>query len=177
MHSYLWLDQTNSAAPALLGARVRHLLGRGHIRRRLKRHPLIFLCIGSPKVPGDCLGPLTGSLLRRRIPYTVYGTLSCPVHALNLKDTVKAIRRRHPGAVIVAIDAAMGVGEQNGFLTIKKGPLRPGLGLGKRLPPVGHIQITGVFRNLYAPEAGRQMARYSLCIAEGLEALGRFRRS
>ncbi len=48
---------------------------------------IVFLCIGSDRVTGDCLGPYIGHLLT---PHEtghifVYGTLSSPVHALNLE--------------------------------------------------------------------------------------------
>ena len=54
---------------------------------------IVFLCIGSDRVTGDCLGPYIGHLLH---PHEtghifVYGTLSCPVHALNLEKTSSLI--------------------------------------------------------------------------------------
>ncbi len=168
MYSCLWVDHKNENAPALLAAQIQRLLAWKAIKRRLRRHPLIFLCIGTPKIPGDCLGPLVGTLLQSHIQYHVYGTLAHPVHALNLKETIRHIHHCHPGAVIIAIDAAIGSGSQNGFLTVQKGALKPGIGLGKRLPHIGHIQITGVFRQLYGANAVYQMARYSLCIARAL---------
>ena len=171
MSSYLWLDYKKDTSPHLLAARLNQMLNDKKIERRLRRHSLVFLCIGTPKIPGDCLGPFVGSLLKMKAAaYTVFGTMEQPVHALNLKSTLKAIRKKYPGAVIIVIDAALGEAYQNGFLTIKKGALKPGLGLGKNLPAIGHIQITGVFNELYSQNARRQMAEYSLCIARGLTA-------
>ena len=62
---------------------------------------IVFLCIGSDRVTGDCLGPYIGHLLT---PHEtghifVYGTLSCPVHALNLEKTSSLIKRFHPPCV------------------------------------------------------------------------------
>lgn len=70
----------------------------------------MFLCIGSDRVTGDCLGPYIGHLLH---PHEtghifVYGTLSCPVHALNLEKTSSLITRLHPHALVIAIDASLG---------------------------------------------------------------------
>ena len=50
---------------------------------------LVFLCIGSDRATGDCLGPILGYKLTR-LPskdYFVYGTLEQPVHAKNLANT------------------------------------------------------------------------------------------
>lgn len=172
MDSYLWLDYKNDSSPAMLASRLSHMLAAKKFQRRLKHHPLVFLCIGTPKIPGDCLGPLVGSLLEiKAAAYTVFGTMDKPVHALNFKSTRKEIQKKYPGAVIVVIDAAIGEYYQNGFLAIKRGALKPGLGLGKRLPAIGHIQITGVFDSLYGQKAKKQMTEYSLCIARGLSIL------
>ncbi|MFR3322802.1 MAG: DUF1256 domain-containing protein [Lachnospiraceae bacterium] len=58
--------------------------------------PPVILCIGTDRLIGDSLGPLTGSLLQRaHCPLPVYGTLAQPVHALNLADFLAEIRRTH----------------------------------------------------------------------------------
>lgn len=107
---------------------------------------LVFLCIGSDRVTGDCLGPYIGhSLSRLRLPGVfVYGTLAHPVHALNLKETDKKIKAEHPSALVIAIDAALGTKKHLGYVTIGNGALYPGAGVQKELPPVGDIHITGI---------------------------------
>lgn len=107
---------------------------------------IVFLCIGSDRVTGDCLGPYIGHLLT---PHEtghifVYGTLSCPVHALNLEKTSSLIKRFHPHALIIAIDASLGQKKHLGYVTIGNGALYPGAGVQKNLPPVGDIHITGI---------------------------------
>ena len=107
---------------------------------------LVFLCIGSDRVTGDCLGPYIGHLLT---PYEnghifVYGTLSSPVHALNLKKTSSLITKFHPHALVIAIDASLGQKKHLGYVTIGNGALYPGAGVQKDLPPVGDIHITGI---------------------------------
>lgn len=107
---------------------------------------LVFLCIGTDKIPGDALGPYIGYQLTKQ-PFprsTIYGTLSTPVHALNLTDTVKQIRQQHSSALIVAIDASLGEKKHLGYVTIENGSLYPGAGVQKKLPPVGDISITGI---------------------------------
>lgn len=55
-----------------------------HHRKSWKE--LVFLCIGTDRLTGDCLGPYVGQqlLCNASEKVHVYGTLSHPVHALNL---------------------------------------------------------------------------------------------
>ena len=107
---------------------------------------LVFLCIGSDRATGDCLGPYVGHLLcARKLPgIFVYGTLTNPVHALNLKKTSAYIQSVHPQALIIAVDASLGDKKHLGYVTIANGALYPGAGVQKDLPPVGDIHITGI---------------------------------
>ncbi|MDO4340460.1 MAG: spore protease YyaC [Eubacteriales bacterium] len=107
---------------------------------------LVFLCIGSDRMTGDCLGPYIGRQLTRCNPRgaSVYGTLDSPVHALNLEEYSSLIRFRHPDALVIAIDACLGQKKHLGYVTIGNGALYPGAGVRKELPPVGDIHITGI---------------------------------
>ena len=95
---------------------------------------LVFVCIGSDKITGDSLGPLVGHRLSRQSLSSVfiYGTLSQPVHALNLQETIEKIHQHHPDSLIIAIDASLGIRKHLGYLTISKGALEPGLGVQKK---------------------------------------------
>ncbi len=110
---------------------------------------VLFLCIGSDRSTGDSLGPIIGYKLERQLASDcrVVGTLSRPVHAVNLEETVEEIQRRYPEHVIVAIDASIGRPEQVGTISLGRGGIRPGLGVRKRLARVGDIFITGVVGN------------------------------
>ena len=62
---------------------------------------LVFLCIGSDRVTGDCLGPYIGHQLLEHLNTDthgvyVYGTLKSPVHALNLSRISRQIKILHP---------------------------------------------------------------------------------
>ena len=107
---------------------------------------LVFLCIGTDRLTGDCLGPYVGQQLTRQLPgrFHIYGTLSHPVHALNLCDTSRHIIKRHPQALVIAIDASLGQKKHLGYVTIGNGALYPGAAVQKELPPVGDIHITGI---------------------------------
>jgi putative sporulation protein YyaC len=107
---------------------------------------LVFLCIGTDRVTGDCLGPFVGQKLSSysRTVFSVYGTLFQPVHALNLTDIYQHIQTHHPNALIIAIDASLGEKKHLGYVTIANGALHPGAAIHKQLPSVGHIHITGI---------------------------------
>lgn len=108
---------------------------------------IVFLCIGSDRATGDCLGPIIGYKLSKYIKlhnYYVYGTLEDPVHAKNLKDTIDLINHTHEDAFIVAIDASLGKSDHIGYITLGEGPLKPGAGVDKDLPAVGDVFITGI---------------------------------
>ncbi|NLO09995.1 MAG: spore protease YyaC [Clostridiales bacterium] len=118
----------------------------------IKKHVLynkniVFLCIGSDRATGDCLGPIIGYKLSKYINqpgFHIYGTLEHPVHAKNLKDTVTMINQKHDNAFIIAIDASLGKSDHIGYITLGEGPLKPGAGVDKDLPEVGDLFITGI---------------------------------
>jgi len=105
----------------------------------------LFLCIGSDRHILDSFGPLTGSLLKDKIPaLDVYGTLHDPIHARNLVSRLNHIYKLHSSRLEIAIDASLGNDEDLGVIRIRQGPLLPGKALAKKLPPIGHLSITGV---------------------------------
>ena len=108
--------------------------------------PPVFVCIGSDRVTGDSLGPLIGTSLSHTpaFPFPVYGTLHRPIHALNLESSIQAIKKRHPGSPLVAIDASLGTRRHQNYITISAGSLCPGAGVDKELMEVGDISITGI---------------------------------
>lgn len=117
------------------------------IKDKLKvKKELVLLCIGSDRATGDCLGPIIGYKLShlKHPGFFVYGTLSEPVHAKNLEETMQEIRRLHPFATVIAIDASLGSSRHIGCITLGEGSLCPGIGVDKVLPAVGDIFITGI---------------------------------
>ncbi len=65
---------------------------------------IVFLCIGTDRVTGDCLGPYIGAQLSsppfRWFTYTVL-FLILFMH-LTFTDTMQEIQKRHPGCLIIA---------------------------------------------------------------------------
>jgi len=129
------------------------LMGMHRLQRRLRaliskqlHRPHILLCIGSDRSTGDSLGPLTGTKLAARAPSNIYilGTLESPVDARNLETTLSAIKTCYPNPFVIALDATLGQPQSVGFVTLSFGPLHPGSGVRKPLPPAGDVHLTGV---------------------------------
>lgn len=109
--------------------------------------PPVVLCIGSDLAMGDSLGPITGTLLKRRgaaFCGYVYGTLKCPVTAKEVKYLDDFLRKTHPQSKIIAVDAAVGDEQDVGLVKIASGALRPGAGANKRLGRVGDVSVLGI---------------------------------
>lgn len=112
----------------------------------LPNQEIIILCIGSDRSTGDSLGPLIGHQFRDYISPGMYliGDLNQPVHAANLNYCLKTISKTFDNPYIIAIDASLGKEDHVGYMTLATGPLKPGLGVKKKLPEVGDIHITGI---------------------------------
>ncbi len=110
-----------------------------------KKQSIVFICIGTDRSTGDSLGPLVGTKLKRRFPNRhIYGTLQSPVHALNLEETLKTIQTSYANPYIIGIDACLGKLSSIGTVSASDGPVLPGAGVNKQLPPVGNMHITGI---------------------------------
>ena len=103
-----------------------------------------FACIGSDRSTGDSLGPLAGQRLLRLgcAERSVIGTLERPLHALNMAERLAPLSGWSPRPVIVAVDAALGSLSGVGAISVSRGGLTPGEGLGKYLPAVGDVSVT-----------------------------------
>lgn len=120
--------------------------------------PPVILCIGSDLAIGDSLGPVTGTLVRKRLKGSgayVYGTLKNPVTAKEVKYINDFLRKTHPNAPVIAIDAAVGDDSDIGLIKVAGGALKPGSGANKRLGKVGDVSILGIV-------AGKSTFSYSV---------------
>jgi putative sporulation protein YyaC len=104
---------------------------------------LSVVCVGTDRSTGDSLGPLVGTLLcASGFQGNVMGTLDHPVHAENLSAI--PVRALSAYSHVVGVDACLGGRDEIGSIMVRNGPLRPGLGVRKKLPPVGDLYIAGV---------------------------------
>lgn len=121
-----------------------------HLVERCLNHAfaeeIVIVCIGTDRSTGDALGPLVGSKLIAKNPlsFQVYGTLEEPVHAGNLSEKLDVIQKKHPEALLIAVDACLGQFSNVGKINVVDGPLKPGAGVKKELPAVGTFHITGI---------------------------------
>ena len=105
----------------------------------------VIVCIGTDKCIGDCLGPLVGSILTdNNFPLPVYGTLSSPIHALNIDERLKEIHAIQPDSTIIGVDACLGNQDDVGQVRTRNYAIHPGKGVGKELPEVGIASIIGI---------------------------------
>lgn len=105
----------------------------------------IVVCIGTDRCIGDCLGPLVGTLLEeKRFPLPVFGTVSEPIHALNIDKRLQEIKLAYADANIIGIDACLGDIDSIGEIQARDFSIHPGKGVGKTLPHVGESSIIGI---------------------------------
>lgn len=120
------------------------------VKHNYLERDIVLVCIGSDRATGDCLGPIVGHKLnlshkgKRKKSFQIFGTLENPVHAKNLEKTINLIQIYYPEALVIAIDASLGVMEHVGYVTLGEGHLCPGIGVDKELPTIGDIFITGI---------------------------------
>lgn len=107
---------------------------------------IAVVCIGTDRSTGDALGPIIGSHLakQRGSMFELFGTLDEPVHAMNLESTLQDINNSMAKPFIIGIDACLGQLSSVGCIQLGPGPVRPGAGVNKELPPVGDIHMTGI---------------------------------
>jgi len=129
-----------------------------------EKRPPVFLCIGSDRITGDCLGPLTGHLLTAgySVGAYVYGTLANPVTAKNLAETADFIVTRHRSQKLVVVDASLGRPEDIGLIRLGAGGIEPGSAVDKKLPVVGDFHITAVVNAVSVNHVLLQSTRLSL---------------
>ena len=118
----------------------------------------VVVCIGSDLAIGDSLGPITGSMLKYKtqgLGVFIYGTLSAPITAKEIKYLRTFLKETHAGSQVIAIDAAVGAEGDIGLLKLSNYPLSPGAGANKKLGTIGDISVMGIV-------AEKSVANYGL---------------
>lgn len=118
------------------------------IRKIIKNHNIpVIVCIGSDCVSGDSLGPMTGTLLKRKLKIPnvpILGTLETTITAKEIKYLNYFIKATLKDRTVITVDAAVGKEDEVGLIRISDIPLKPGSGLNKNLGEIGKINIQGV---------------------------------
>lgn len=110
-----------------------------------KENP-VFICIGSSRCVGDCLGPIVGELLIKKynINALVYGNLDNNITCSNLDSYVSFARKEHPFSPIILVDSSVGNEEDIGLVRFSQGGIIPAGYLGERQQILGDYGITSV---------------------------------
>ena len=114
------------------------------VQRIADKHTLsemTFLCIGTDRSSGDCLGPWIGTKLIEAGFEQVIGSLEHPCDAEKLPDMIP---RLPSNGTILAIDACLGRPESVGTYLISAAPLIPARSMGRSFPPLGAYSIAGI---------------------------------
>ncbi len=120
--------------------------------------PPVVVCIGSDLAIGDSVGPVSGSMLKYKtqgVKSFIYGTLSSPVTAKEIKYVRAFLKETHPFSPVIAVDAAVGAQGDIGLIKLADSPLFPGAGANKKLGAVGDISILAIV-------AEKSVANYGL---------------
>ena len=127
-----YYDSTSNDAALLLSEKLKYIIKTS----KDSNQETIILCVGSDRSTGDSLGPIIGYKLKKSMQcdFYVYGDLTHPVHAANLAKYMECINQTFINPYIIAIDASLGRKDHVGLITLGTGPLRPGLGVKKKLP-------------------------------------------
>lgn len=141
----------------------------------------VVVCIGSDLAIGDSLGPIVGSMLKFKtqgLGTFLYGTLSAPITAKEIKYIRTFLKETHRGSPIIAVDAAVGEAGDIGLIKINDTPLLPGAGANKQLGAIGDITIMGIVAEKSVANYGllnttrlNLVYRMAEIISEGLSAL------
>lgn len=107
---------------------------------------IIFVCIGTDNHVWDSLGPMVGSMLKEKVSnIKVYGDLNNPVTTINVDNIKETLDIEKPASIIVVIDIAVSTKiEFNKYIYIKRGGVKPGLGVG-----VNNLKMIGDYSILY----------------------------
>jgi putative sporulation protein YyaC len=119
--------------------------GLAHFMERIAAsHPpgeMTFLCIGTDRSSGDCLGPWVGTLLVEAGFERVIGTLERPCDAEKLPDVIPTLPE---AGKILVVDACLGRPESVGAYLVAASPLIPARSVGKKFSPVGAFSVAGI---------------------------------
>ena len=102
---------------------------------------IVFFCIGTDRVIGDSLGPITGTLLKKRYNGSVYGGLDENITYENIEEKLYEINSTIDNPYIVAIDAALSTEQNIGKIFLDDKGIDFGNSLGKNISCVGNVGI------------------------------------
>lgn len=106
---------------------------------------IYVLGIGSNRITGDSLGSFVGTLLHNLYPshMKILGSLASPLDATTLGHELS--RTKFPKkSFVITVDSVLGTIETKNSMLIRKGPFKPGAGLGHHFPSIGDCSVMGI---------------------------------
>ena len=116
---------------------------------------IVFLCIGTDRLIGDSFGPLVGSKLEKLLEtynifnINIYGTLEENICYTNVEKCLSKIKKEHPDACIIVIDAALSKEINIGKIFVQRQKTVLAKSLNKAKVEVGDISIKAVVGKNY----------------------------
>lgn len=107
----------------------------------------VIVCIGSDLSVGDSLGPMVGTRLKEKLSLLdvyIYGTLTHPITAHEVKYCNNFIHQTHPDKPVLAVDAAVGNSGDIALIRVGSQGIHPGSGANKKLGKIGDASIIGI---------------------------------
>lgn len=107
----------------------------------------VIICVGSDKISGDSLGPITGSMLIKKLALPqifVLGSLESTVTAKEVNYLNTFVKQTYKKRLIICVDSAVGAYSDVGAIKISDSSLMPGSGVNKKTEKIGDVSIQGV---------------------------------
>ena len=109
---------------------------------------MVFLCIGTDRITGDCFGPLVGyklkHLFKNEKNIKVIGSLDDTICTQNILNVISDINNKYDEPFLIAIDAALSNKRNIGEIIVTKESMNVGSSLNKEKIYVGDLSIKGI---------------------------------
>lgn len=111
----------------------------------LNNKKVIFLCIGTNNVIGDCFGPLVGSklkvIMKKNNNINIIGDMKYPINGKNIYNVFKFINHMYEKSFVVSVDSAMSEFNMIGNVFISETGIELASGINKKILKIGDIGI------------------------------------
>jgi len=107
----------------------------------------VFICIGTNKIMGDCLGPIVGTYLKSKFKDRLYGDIYNPIDYNSIHSILNLLEPKNEKCTRILVDSALG--ENVGDIVINSGGINIGEGILKGKQIVADINIKGIVGKNY----------------------------
>lgn len=104
----------------------------------------MYLCFGTPLIPGDTVGPMVGTLIKDDVEH-VYGDVDRPILATNVDEVIKSIEKEN--YEVICVDASLAMSKENGSIKIEQKGIVPACFTNSA--EVGNISIKGLTDSMF----------------------------